>query len=233
VPPTLPAFDWPAGRAPSEKDAKAIIARWGIALPREFALTLDEVRALQTLPFAFPVVVKVDTPDLPHKTEAGGVRTGIASLLQLKQAAEEVVSNALAYRPQARIDGVTVQQTCTGLELIAGGFVDPHFGPVVLVGMGGIHAEVFHDVTRRLAPVTRAQARQMLETLKAAPLLHGYRGYPRRDIAAMVEVLYALGHALDCYRGRIREIDLNPVFLGAEGEGAVAADALIVLDTGV
>jgi acyl-CoA synthetase (NDP forming) len=192
-------------------------------------LTVEEIRELQTLPFDFPVVVKVDSRDLPHKTEAGGVRTGTESLLQLKQAAEEVVAAARSYKPDAHIDGVTVQQTCSGLELIAGGFVDPHFGPVVVVGMGGIYAEVFRDVVRRLAPVTRDDARRMLEALKAAPLLSGYRGMPPRDIAAMVEVIYNLGHALDQYRGEVREIDLNPVFLGAQGQGAVAADALIVL----
>jgi acetate---CoA ligase (ADP-forming) len=229
VQPRFPTVAWPSRGVLSEKEAKAVVSRWGIAVPREIALTAEEMHELQTLPFDFPVVVKVDSRDLPHKTEAGGVRTGIASLLQLKQAAVEVVAAARAYKPDAHIDGVTVQQTCSGLELIAGGFVDPHFGPVVVVGMGGIYAEVFHDVVRRLAPVTRDEARCMLEALKAAPLLRGYRGMPPRDMAAMVEVIYNLGHALDQYSGEVREIDFNPVFLGAQGQGAVAADALIVL----
>jgi len=230
VPPRFPAINWPEGGALSERDAKAIIGGWRIAVPQELALMLAQASTLASLPFAFPVVVKVDSPDLPHKTQAGGVRTGIASLGELQRAAEEVVAAARAHNPQARIDGVTVQQTCTGLELIAGGFVDPNFGPVVAVGMGGIYAEVFHDVARRLAPVTRQEARQMLEELKVAPLLQGYRGMPRLDIDAMVEVIYILGYALEHYREHVREIDLNPVFLGPEGQGAVAADALIVLN---
>lgn len=213
----------------SEKASKHIVSGWGIAIPREVCLGLDEVRALPALPFPGPVVVKVDSADLPHKTEAGAVRTNVQSLAALKEAAEAIVQASRTYKPDAKIDGVTIQEQCAGLEMIAGGFVDPYFGPVVVAGLGGIHAEVFRDVARRLAPVTRAEAREMLAGLKAAPLLEGYRGMPKRDVAAMAEVIYRLGHALARFQNDIREIDLNPVFVRAEGEGAVAADALIVL----
>lgn len=227
--PRLAPVEWPADGALSEREAKRIVGGWGIAVPQELALTQEEVRALEALPIPFPVVVKVDSPDLPHKTEAGGVRTGIDTLESLKRAAAEVIASARAYRPDARIRGVSIQQTCIGLELIAGGFVDAHFGPVVAVGLGGIHAEVFHDVARRLAPVSRETARGMLAELKAAPLLAGYRGAPPLDIDAMAELIYRLSHALHRHSDRVREIDLNPVFLGPAGHGAVAADALIVL----
>jgi acyl-CoA synthetase (NDP forming) len=227
--PGLPPIEWPAQGSLSERQSKAIVERWGIRVPRELALTLDDVRALTHAPLAFPLVVKVDSADLPHKTEAGGVRTGVRSLADLKRAANEVAAAAHAYRPGAKIDGVTVQETCSGLELIVGGFVDAHFGPVVLVGLGGVYAEVFHDVVRRLAPVTREEARRMVGELRAAPLLQGYRGQPPLDVDALASAIWIVGHALAREQGRVSEIDLNPVFVGPAGRGVVAADALIVL----
>jgi acetyltransferase len=175
------------------------------------------------------VAVKLASPDIPHKTEADAVRLNVRTLDELKAAAQTVVENGKRHTPGARIDGVSVQEMASGVELILGAVNDPHFGPYVMVGLGGVLTEVLHDVSHRFAPVTAEDARDMLSELKGAKILDGYRGAPPADVDAIVDALVRLSWLIHDHQDRIAEIDVNPLFVRAQGKGAVAADALVVL----
>ena len=212
-----------------EHRAKQLLARYGIAVVREKLLSEAEVEALRTAPLAFPLAVKIESADVPHKTEAGAVRLNVTDLPGLKQAAREVVAAARAYRADARIDGVLLQEMAYGLEVIVGAVNDPYFGPTVAFGLGGIFTELVKDVTHRFAPFDAASAREMIAEIKGAPLLNGYRGQPPLDVEALAEALAGVSQLIADHADRIAEIDVNPLFVRRAGEGVVAADALIVL----
>ena len=189
----------------------------------------DAIAALKEAPVTFPVALKLASPDIPHKTEADAVRLNVKTLDELKAAAQTVVTNGKKHTPNARIDGVSVQEMASGVEMILGAVNDPHFGPYVMVGLGGVLTEVLHDVSHRFAPITPDDARDMLAELKGAKILEGYRGAPPADVDAIVDALVRLSYVIHDHQDRIAEIDVNPVFARGKGKGAVAADALIVL----
>jgi acyl-CoA synthetase (NDP forming) len=222
--------DLPSGPGTlGEHRSKALLRAYGIPAVKEVLLSLPEIAALEREPLPFPLALKIDSPDLPHKTEAGAVRLGIRSLEQLKSAAREIAAAARAYKNDAKIDGVLVQQMASGLEVIAGAVNDAYFGPVVLFGLGGIHTELLKDVAYGFAPFDADYARQMIGSIKGAPLLHGFRGQPALDVDALADTLARLSLLASDHAERIAEIDVNPVFVRPAGEGVVAADALIVL----
>ena len=219
---------WPAGEATlSEHAAKAILKAYGIPVVGEALMTLDEVRALKAAPFPFPLAVKINSADIPHKTEAGGVKLGISSVEELKAAAEAVTKNALAYKPGAKLEGVLVQQMASGLEVIVGGLNDACFGPTVVFGLGGIFAEVLKDVTYRFAPFGMEAAREMVQEIKGAIVMNGYRGKEKLDIEGLAQVLSRVSWLLHDHRDRIAEMDINPLFMTPKS--ITAADALITL----
>jgi acyl-CoA synthetase (NDP forming) len=221
-------LDLPAeGGTLGEHRSKAILAAYGIPVTREVLLSPAEVGRLSALPFDAPWAVKIESPDIPHKTEAGCVRLGVAGLLGLKAAAREVEDNARRHHPEARIDGILVTEMARGTEVIVGAVVDPVFGPVVMFGLGGVAAELLRDVTHEFAPFDIRTARAMIGRIRAAPLLTGYRGRPPLDVDALADVLSRLSWLVADHAGRIAEIDLNPLFLGERG--IVAADALVAL----
>ena len=222
-------LEWPAGGTLGEYAAKRVLARYGIPVVGEQLLAPAAVEKLTAAPFSFPLVVKVESADVPHKTEAGAVKLGIASLDALKAATREVVANAKRYQPAARIDGVILQQMASGQEVIVGAVNDPYFGPVVTLGLGGILTELLHDVTHRFAPFDARVAKAMIDDLKSAPLFHGYRGRPPLDVDALADTLARLSLLVADHADRIAEIDINPLFVGNAGQGVMAADALIVL----
>ncbi len=225
------AIELPASGTLAEYAAKRVLARYGIPVVGEQLLAPEAVEKLSAAPFPFPLAVKVESADVPHKTEAGAVKLGIASLDALKAAARDVVTNAKRYKPGARIDGVIVQQMASGQEVIVGAVNDPFFGPVVTLGLGGILTELLHDVTHRFAPFDARVAKEMIADLKSAPLFHGYRGRPALDVDALADALSRLSLLVADHADRIAEIDINPVFVGNAGQGVVAADALIVVKT--
>jgi len=225
IPLDLPAAAGPLG----EHASKRIVAAYGIPTVKGRLFSLEEIEQLKKSPFRFPVVAKVESPDIPHKTEAGAVMIGIRSLRELKEGARRIVASARSHCSDATIHGVLVQETCSGTELILGAFVDPCFGPVVVLGLGGIYAELLKDVTRRFAPVTEAVARDMILELKAAPIFKGYRRMPALDIDALALATSRLSHLIADHADRISEIDINPLFVGPTGNGVQAADALVVL----
>jgi len=223
-------LDLPTGAsALGEHGAKAVLKRYGIPVVDELVLPPREVEILTNLTLAFPVAVKVESPDLPHKTEAGAVRLNVPDLAALKHAARDVVSAARDHRPDARITGVVVQEMASGLEVIVGAVNDPYFGPVVAFGLGGIFTEILHDVTHRFAPFDAGTAREMIGEIKGAPLLNGYRGKPALDVAALADTLARVSLLIADHADHIAEIDINPLFVREAGKGVAAADALIVL----
>jgi len=213
----------------AEHVSKQTLARYGICSTQEVLLTLDAILALNAAPVPFPVAVKLASADIPHKTEADAVRLNVRTLDELKAAAKTVVDNGKKHAPNARIDGISVQEMASGVEMILGAVNDPHFGPYVMVGLGGVLTEVLHDVSHRYAPITADDARDMLAELKGAKILDGYRGAPPADVDAIVDALVRLSCLISDHQDRIVEIDVNPLFVKAKGNGAVAADALIVL----
>ena len=224
------ALELPAGAATlGEHRAKQVLARYGIPVVREKLLSEAEVQALLAPPLPFPVALKIESPDVPHKTEAGAVRLNVTDLAGLKQAAREVISAARTHCPGARIEGVLVQEMAAGLEVIVGAVNDGYFGPTVAFGLGGVFTELMKDVTHRFAPFDAAAAREMIGEIKGAPLLQGYRGQPALDVDALAEALARVSQLVADHADRIAEIDVNPLFVRRAGEGVVAADALIVL----
>lgn len=181
------------------------------------------------LPFAGPVVAKLLSPDLPHKSDAGAVATGIGSVGELEAAIARMRASVAERRPDATVRGVLVQQMCRGVgEALIGYTRDPVVGPMISVGMGGIAAEIYRDVSLRPAPVTHETARAMIDEVKGFALLKGYRGRPMGDIAALADLVATVSRLATC--PRVREAELNPVIVCGEGEGAVAVDALVTAD---
>lgn len=221
-------FDLPAGPGTlGEHRSKQLLARYGVPVVKEALLQPSEIEALKSSPLAFPVAVKIESPDLPHKTEAGAVKLDIRDLAGLKQAARDVLASARKHRPDARIDGVLVQEMAAGLEVIVGAVSDPAFGATVAFGLGGIFAEVMNDVTHGFAPFDAAAARGMIAEIRGAVLLTGYRGRPPLDVGALADTLARVSLLIADHADRIAEIDINPLFV--RESGVVAADALIVL----
>jgi len=214
----------------SERESKRCLEAYGIPVVREVLLSVEDALAANAaLPFAFPVVAKIDSPDLPHKTEAGAVRVGVASVEALATATREMVASAERYRPGLRINGISVQEMAKGAEMLVGAVNDAYFGPVVVFGLGGIFAELFHEVAHEFAPFDTEMARRLIRSTRAAALFDGVRGQAPLDIDAMAELLSRLSYLVSDHADRVAEIDVNPVFVRAQGHGVVAADALVVL----
>ncbi len=221
---------WPASAGNlSEHRSKQCLSAYEIPVVRGIVMPLNEIMELTQMPLPAPLAVKVESADIPHKTEAGAVRLRITSLAMLKEAALAIAQAAHAYNPQARIDGVLVQEMATGTEMIVGVINDAYFGPVVVLGLGGIFAEVLGDVTHRCAPVNVSTAHVMIEELRGSAVLKGARGRPAADVGALAEAISRISMLAVDHADRIAEIDINPLFVRPAGEGVVAADALIVL----
>ncbi len=208
----------------SEVASKRLLEAYGIGIPAEWLAQTAAEAAAAAREIGFPVVVKVQSPDIPHKTEVGGVKLGLKSVAEVEEAFAEV-SRCV---PGARVEGVLVaHQVAPVVELIAGVNRDPQFGPVVLVGLGGIFAETLADVSLRLPPLDARGALEMLEELKGAQLLRGARGRPEADRGALAAVLVQLGELALDFGDRLLALDINPLF--ALADGALAGDALVVL----
>ena len=221
--PTAPAIGHALPPAPDEADARRLFAALGLASP--FAL----LRTPQDAPkdVAFPVALKILSPDLAHKTEVGGVKLGIANPDALKQEAAAMQGRIARMAPQAKLTGFLVQPMAKGLgEAIIGFRRDPEVGPVVLLGTGGITAELFRDVTLRLAPVDEAEAMAMIAEVKGLRLLAGWRGLPRGDLPALARAVVAVSRL--AARGDIAEAEINPLIIHAESAGVTVADAWVV-----
>ena len=222
----------PAGRSGvlTSAEAMALLRAVGIPLAETVAAKSadDAVTAAEHL--GFPVVVKVDSADIVHKTDVGGVRVGCADAAAVREATGQILAEAPRRSPGARIDGVLVQRMVRdGIEMILGVKHDALFGPAVVCGFGGVFVDLLRDVSIRVPPFGVATARQMLAGLRGAALLQGARGRPPADVAGLADTLARLAALAEAHRGRLRALDLNPVLVLEEGRGVVAVDWLIEL----
>ena len=213
----------------TERASKAVLAAYGFPLTRE-ALAGDAAEAARIAhDLGGEVALKIESADIPHKTEAGAIRLNVSGDGAVRAAFGEVMAAAKAYKPGARLAGVLVQEMApAGLEVVLGLVADPVFGTVVAAGLGGIHVEVLRDIVYRVAPIDNAEAHGMLRELRAHRMLEGVRGAKPRDSEALCDLIVRLswlGH--DC-RDLIAELDINPLVLYERGAGARVVDALIV-----
>lgn len=217
----------PAGAVTlNEAESKAVLAAFGIATPKEVLVAAGADAAAAARDLRPPFAVKVVSRDIAHKTEAGAVKLGVAREA-LAGAVAEVAANAVKAVPGATIDGVLVSEMAQGVEALIGVVNDEAFGPVVALGLGGVLTEVLKDVTYRVAPFDIDTAREMIAELRAARLFDGYRGRPAADKEALARALVAVSQMAAALAPRLRELDINPLFVGPGG--VVAADALVVL----
>ncbi|HLV45293.1 MAG TPA: acetate--CoA ligase family protein, partial [Aggregatilineales bacterium] len=210
-------------------EARAILKAYGFRTPQtELAETPEEAVEIAGR-IGYPVVLKIASPDILHKTDVGGVRVGLQNAQDVRDAFELMVYRAERYVPGARIWGCTVQEmTPQGLEVLVGMNRDPQFGPLVTFALGGIYVEILKDATFRIAPFSRREAWQMLDEIRARALLDGVRGRPPVDKEAVVDTLMRVGQLVTDFP-EIVELDINPLMVFEKGQGAIAIDMRLVL----
>ncbi|GAA2411264.1 acetate--CoA ligase family protein [Actinomadura vinacea] len=226
----VPRGDLPHGGGTlGEAQARALLGAYGIRGP-ESATVPDAAAAVEAAErIGYPVALKVVSGRIAHKTEAGGVVLGLTGAEEVRAAAEAVLSNARRHLGGAEADGLLVQEQVTdGVEIIAGLVADPRFGPFVLLGTGGVMAELLDDAVLRPAPVAPDEVREMIAEIRGRGLLDGFRGAPPADTGALVDAVVALSELGADHAGRLAELDVNPLLVRPAGRGAVAVDALIV-----
>ena len=213
----------------SEFDSKSLLRDAGIALPDEVLVSKRDELDAAIARAGFPLVMKIQSRDIPHKSEVGGVRVNIASKGEAFAAYQALLESAGRHRPDAAIQGVLVGPMAKkGVEIIVGTLLDATFGPMIMVGLGGITTELFKDVIYRPAPVSAAEASAMLAELKAAPLLNGFRGAAKTDIPVLSQLIARISMLAAQFANEISEIEINPVLVHPQGQGATIVDALVV-----
>jgi acyl-CoA synthetase (NDP forming) len=213
----------------SEADSKALLRAAGIALADEVLVRERDALDAAIARVGFPLAMKIQSPDIQHKSEVGGVRVGIATKGEAFIAYRELLESAQKHRPSAVIQGVLVGPMAKkGVEIIIGTLLDATFGPMIMVGLGGITTELFRDVIYRPALVGPAEASAMLAELKAAPLLNGFRGAAKADVVALSQLIAQVSVLAARHAGEISEIEINPVLVHPAGQGVTIVDALVV-----
>lgn len=212
----------------TEVESKQVLEAAGISIVKaRLAASATEAVAMAK-EFGFPVVLKVASPDIVHKSDIGGVKVGLANATAVSRAYKEIMAAVEKKEPKARIHGVSVQAMAQpGVEVIVGMTKDAQFGPVLMFGLGGILVEILKDVSFRIVPLEKKDAREMIRDIKGYPVLEGYRGQPPSDVAALENLIMKVSEFVE-KTPEIKELDLNPVF--AYSKGAVAVDARVVLE---
>jgi acetyltransferase len=203
---------------------EAALARHGMTLPRSALAGSPGEAAAAATRIGMPVALKIVARAISHKTEAGGVRLHLSSAADVERAAHELAASAAKAAPGARIEGYLVQEMVDGVELIAGARTDPFYGPMLVVGSGGILVELVKDVAFRLLPVAPADVHAMIADLKVAQLLAGYRGKPAADIDALVAAICGLSTLYLDHRHLLSDLEINPLIVLAKGKGVRAVD---------
>lgn len=212
----------------TEIESKELLQEADISVVQAKLATSQKEAINLSWQMGFPVVLKVISPEVIHKSDAGGVKVGLNSGAQVRRAYREIMSSVREKFPQANIEGVSVQKMARpGVEVIIGMSKDAQFGPVLMFGLGGILVEILKDVSFRIVPLTRRDAREMIHEIKGYPLLEGYRGQEPADIPLLEEMLLNVSEFVE-KNPEIKELDLNPIF--AYKDGAVAVDARVVLE---
>jgi acyl-CoA synthetase (NDP forming) len=213
-----------------DAEAREILEAYDLRIPRsEIAEDPDKAIAIAR-EIGYPVVLKIASPDILHKTDVGGVKVGLENAEDVRDAFELMVYRAQRYVPEARIWGCLVQEMVPsgGIEVLVGMNRDPQFGPLVTFGLGGIYVETLKDVTFRLAPFSKQEAQAMLSEIRTHALLDGVRGKPPADKEALVDALLRMGQLVQDFP-EIEEFDINPLVVYSQGQGAVAIDMRLVL----
>lgn len=212
-----------------EEEGQEVLKAYGIPLPKSILATKDREATVAAKKIGYPVVMKIASPQIIHKSDAGGVKVGLKTPQEVKKAFREIIKNAKKYDKKATIKGVLVQEMVKGgKETIVGSKQEPGFGPVVMFGMGGIYVEVLKDVTFRLAPVTNTEADEMISSIKTNKLLQGVRGEKPSDVQRLSETLQKISQLVTDFQ-EIRELDLNPVLVFEKGKGCKVVDVRIGL----
>ncbi len=214
----------------SESESKQLIAAWGVPTSLEVLAKDAEGAVKAAEKIGYPVVLKSDSSDIPHKTEAGVVRLNLRNADEVRAAHAAILSNAKQHAPKATLNGVLVQEMVSGgVEVIVGVSYDAQLGPTLLFGTGGVMVEVYQDVAMRHCPITPTEAHDMIAEVKGAKLLQGFRGKPACDIDALADVLVKVSHLAVNLNGALAELDINPLLVLPKGQGVKAVDALVAL----
>lgn len=211
-----------------ESEAKTVCKKYGIPVT-QFKLVTNETDALKFAEeIGFPVVLKIVSPDIVHKSDVGGVIINLKGAKEVRDAYRKIVENVKKNVPKAKIEGILVQEMAPpGTEVIVGSIKDPQFGPAIMFGLGGIFVEVLKDVTFRIAPIADDEAMEMISEVKAYPLLMGYRKTPPADLKAISNILLSTSRLVMDHM-EIKELDLNPIIVYEKG--AKTVDARIILE---
>lgn len=211
-----------------EPEAKIVCMEYGIPVTRfKVALSQDEASKFADQ-VGYPVVLKIVSPDVLHKSDVGGVVLDLKSASDVESAYKKIIANVKKHKPDAKIVGVLVQEMApSSTEVIVGATKDPQFGPALMFGLGGIFVEVLKDVTFRIAPITESDAQEMITEVKAYPILKGYRGQPAVDVDAIVKILMDTSRLVMDHQ-EIKELDLNPIIVYEKG--AKTVDARIIIE---
>jgi acetyltransferase len=219
-----------AGPILSEYETKRLLSYYGVEVVREATAKSPEEAVRIASEIGYPVVLKIDSPDIMHKTEANAIKLGVCDHNQLVGAYEEIVHNAQEYNPRANIRGVLIQEMVQdGREVIVGLSRDPQFGPTVMFGLGGVFTEVVDDVSLRVIPIHRSDAEEMIREIKGFKILEAFRGRPKADIESLIMTLLTISKLAEDLGDIILEMDLNPLLVFDEGKGAKILDASAVL----
>jgi acyl-CoA synthetase (NDP forming) len=212
----------------TEVEAKDLLKQAGINVVETKLATSREEAMNFTKKLGFPIVLKITSPDVIHKTDAGGVKLNLKTAKQVGDAYDSIIKSVKEKYPNANIHGVSVQNMArAGVEVIIGISKDAQFGPVLMFGLGGIMVEILKDVSFRIVPLTERDAKEMIREIKGYPLLEGYRGQEKVDVSNLEEMILKVSRFVE-KNPAVKELDLNPVF--AYADGAVAVDARIILE---
>jgi acetyl coenzyme A synthetase (ADP forming)-like protein len=210
-----------------ENESRKVLEAYKIRVPQAVtAKDIAEAKAF-TKKVGYPVVLKIDSPDILHKTDVGGIKVGIRNDLELETGFNDIINSVKAKKPEANIRGISIQEMIMDKqETIIGINKDPQFGPMIMFGLGGIYVEILKDVSFRIAPITESDARDMIEEIKTIKLLKGARGAKPSDINSIAEILLKISQLVTDFP-EIMEMDINPLFVKAEGLGSIAGDVRI------
>jgi acyl-CoA synthetase (NDP forming) len=214
----------------TEFESKRILKQVGISVVETKLARTQKEAVSFSQKMGFPLALKINSPDIVHKSDSGGVKLSLTNVAEVKKAYGEILKKVRRHYPQAAVHGVSVQKMVRpGTEVIIGTSKDPQFGPVIMFGLGGIFVEILKDVSFRVIPVERKDAQEMIQEIKGYPLLQGYRGKEPASVPALVEMILKTSKFIE-ENPQIKELDLNPIF--AYRNKAVTVDARIVLEKG-
>jgi 4-hydroxybutyryl-CoA synthetase (ADP-forming) len=212
-----------------EEEGQEVLRAYGFPIPKSILSKKDKEAIQAAKKIGYPVVMKIVSPQIIHKSDAGGVKVGLKNSQEVRTAFKEIIKNARKYNKKAIIKGVLVQEMVKGgKETIIGSKLEPGFGPVVMFGMGGIYVEVLKDVTFRLAPITNLEADEMISSIKTNKLLQGVRGEKPSDTKKLSECLERISQLVSDFK-EIKELDMNPVLVFEKGKGCKVVDVRIGL----